>query len=290
MKALVKQKNTPLAFTTNHSRPHAIHAGDVIVQVALAGICRTDIYVARGWIDHSDDIVIGHEFCGMVTESLDERFTVGDFVACNPILPDLTMLGVEHSGVFAQYAKVTGDMLYSASGLSESVAAYVEPIAASLAPLKSKCITPEQKGLIIGDNRISHLTYQILMRLGYNVDIIELDKCYSIPENSIDYALETFTNDKVFNFLPRIIKQGGTLILKSRNPDAIAVNFYPFVKKEITLEALYYHNFIDSIAFAHQHGDIFEPLLGRSYPLEAFADAFDENEKGDHKIFFDCRL
>ena len=46
---------------------------NVLVKVHYAGICRTDIGVANGAINHKDTIILGHEFCGTI-----EKFYNGE--------------------------------------------------------------------------------------------------------------------------------------------------------------------------------------------------------------------
>lgn len=285
MKALVKSHSKKLELKEIH-KPFINGDNQVLIKVKKAGICRTDIYVSNGWITNvRDNLTVGHEFCGVVEESTSNKFKKGDFVACNPIFDDLTMLGLEHHGCFAEYIKLPSEKLYHADGINPDLAAYAEPIAASLAPLKSKNINKEQVGGIYGINRISELTLNIMKDAGYNVQLIdENDK--NIKEEYYDFIIETYSQTEAFNNITKMLKRNGTFILKSRNPEHIPVNFYEVVKKEITMEALYYNDFQLAVDYARDKSYLFEHLLGNSYYLEEWEEAYKENEKGLKKIFF----
>jgi threonine dehydrogenase-like Zn-dependent dehydrogenase len=285
MKALIKEcgkdlqlKEIPMPVITNDN--------EVIIKVDMAGICRTDIYVSRGWIKHRDNLVVGHEFSGVVFQSNSTLFQEGDYVACNPIFDDLSMLGVDHDGCFAEYIKIDASKLHHAKNVKPCYAAYVEPIAASLAPLKSKNITKKQKGCFFGNNRISQLTYEIMKDAGYNVSVIDHENTDTIENETYDYVIETFSCTNAFDEITRILKKNGTFILKSRNPEKVPVNFYEIVKKELILEALYYNSFELAVEYAENKTYLFKHLMGKSFPLEKWKEAYEANEVGKHKIFF----
>lgn len=286
MKALVKETGKELSLK-EIPIPVIKNKGEVLIKIILAGICRTDIYVSNGWIKHKDNLTIGHEFSGTVIESMSDKFKLGTTVACNPIFKDLSMLGIEHNGCFAQYIKINEDQLHIANGTKDlHLIAYVEPIAASLAPLKSKHITKSQKGCLFGDNRISHLTYKIMKDAGYNISIIDHHQTFHIEKETYDYVIETFSCTDAFDEITRILKKKGTFVLKSRNPEKIPVNFYEIVKKELILESLYYNDFDLAVYYAINKPYLFKDLMGDSYPLEKWKDAYKANELGTHKIFF----
>ena len=258
---------------------------DIIIKVDYAGICRTDIYAAENKIATKDNLILGHEFSGHILHSNNLTFKEGDYVCVNPIFDDLTMIGLDHDGCFSNYITVPSSCVYDCSGFSDNrVAAYIEPIAASLAPLKSKFIKKEMVGAVYGENRIGYLTYEIMKKNGYNIQIISSDM--PLADNSFDYVIETLATKETFDTLSRIIKKNGLLILKSRFPNHILVNFYEYVKKEIMIEPLYYHDFSFAIEYARQYYNDFIYLLGDSYSLQDWKKAFELSSSGDKKIFF----
>lgn len=258
---------------------------DTLIKVDLAGICRTDIYAAENTIKTLPTLVLGHEFSGTVVSSLNNTIKEGSYVCVNPIFKDLTMLGLDYNGCFAEYISVPSEYVYACEGFSDNrISAYIEPIAASLAPLKSRHITKEMEGAVYGDNRIGRLTYEIMRKQGYNIQLI--DNTTPVRANSLDYVVETLATTEVFDKLSHIIKPQGTLILKSRFPNHILMNFYDYVRKEILMEPLYYHNFDYAISYARENFDDFIYLLGESYLLDDWKKAFAQSKVSDKKIFF----
>lgn len=261
------------------------HIHNTLIKVDYAGICRTDIYAAQNKIKTKNEIILGHEFSGFIVESLDNKFKEGEAVTFNPIFDDLTMIGVEHHGCFSEYISVNSSQVYSLGNFNNMrVGAYIEPIAASLAPLKSRFINTDMIGAVYGENRIGKLTYEIMSKNGYNIEII--DSKSDLIENKYDYVIETLATTETFDILSKIIKKKGVLILKSRFPNHIPVNFYNYVRKEILIEPLYYHDFDFAIDYAKSYYMDFIHLFGNSYNLDNWKEAFNESCTGDKKIFF----
>jgi len=258
---------------------------DILIKVDTAGICRTDIYAAENKIQTKETLVLGHEFAGYIEKSENSLFKEGDFVVVNPIYENLSMLGVDHDGCFSSHINVPSQLVYHFGNFHDHrIPAYVEPIAASLAPLKSRFIQKEMVGAVYGENRIGMLTYEIMKKQGYNIVIV--DQHHDIADNTFDYVIETLAVTETFDKLSKIIKKNGILILKSRYPKHISVNFYDYVRKEILIEPLYYHDFDFAIDYAKKNYKDFLYLLGDSYGLNNWQSAFHVSQTGDKKIFF----
>lgn len=265
------------------TRPRPVIDGemDVLIQVSLTGICKTDIYVSEGKMGSKNDIVLGHEFSGYVVESGNDAFKPGDFVACHPVFEDLRMLGVDFDGSFSELIKVPASSCYKFDESVPKLAAYIEPIAASMAPLNLDCVrNPENKGVIIGKGRIPKLTETVLQRAGCNVSSQE-----EITSGSYDYVIETAAEESLLDAALDFLKPGGCLILKSRSPSKVPLDLYKIVRKEIKLEGCYYYDFAKTVEFAIQNKDLFEHLLGDVYNLEDWKVAFEASLNADRKIF-----
>jgi len=290
MKALVKKHGEKLELT-QIPKPFASKNGEVIVKVLMAGICRTDIYVSNGWINEvKDNLTIGHEFMGIVEETMSAKFKVGDLVTCNPIFDNDKMFGVDYDGCFAEFIKVYDTKLYHANEVELKFGAYVEPIAASLAPLTSKLINKDLFGAVYGNNRIGELTFNILKDAGYNIVLLDHKTPEQYKSETYDYIIETFSQIEAFDNIIRILKRKGIFIAKSRNPDKIPLDLYTIVKKGIIIEGLYYGDFSMAVEYARNKTYLFENLMGKVYPLEDWEKAYTENDLGLHKIFFNPTL
>jgi threonine dehydrogenase-like Zn-dependent dehydrogenase len=280
MKALIKKDKETLIEQYTFSTLH-----DITIKVDTAGICRTDIYAAENKIKTKKNLILGHEFTGYIHQSRHKNFKEGDLVVVNPIFEDLTMLGVDHDGCFANFINVSSSKVFHFGSFHDlRIPAYVEPIAASLAPLKSRLINKEMVGAVYGENRIGILTYEIMKKQGYNIVIV--DKNNELADNTFDYVIETLATTETFDRLSKLIKKNGVLIMKSRYPNYVSINFYDYVRKEIMIEPLYYHDFQFAIDYAKTYYDDFLYLLGDTYQLEDWKKAFTASQNGNKKIFF----
>src|SRR3569832_1482393 len=84
MRAIVKSTEGVAIWNMPAPKPAR---GEVLVRVKLAGLCRTDVFVAEGRIPSKPDIVLGHEFSGIVADTGAETdgFRPGDRVTAMPV-------------------------------------------------------------------------------------------------------------------------------------------------------------------------------------------------------------
>lgn len=289
MKALLKEGSSISVQLV--VRPQLTDGCSVLVRVMLAGLCRTDLYAADGKIKVCDPLVLGHEFSGVIEEIGDavDGLRVGQRVTVNPVLPCLecnychrgeqrlcqssTFLGVDRSGCFAEFICVpAAAILPVPDGVSNLSAAYTEPVAASLAVLKTG-ILPSQKGMIYGKNRFSQLLLQILKLRGIENLVIydpEIDHHY-LEEGVFDYVIETVVSSQALTNMVRAIRPGGKIILKSRQYEPVMLRMNELLKKEPVLHVVNYGYFEDALALLASGGLDVEPLVDGIYGLEDFA-------------------
>ncbi len=292
MKAIVKEKSS--LKLQSRAKPLLEQNQNVIIKVAICGLCRTDMYVAQGLLSTQESIIPGHEFSGVVEAvSADVRHVnLGDKVAVFPFFQQNNQqvaLGVDVDGAFAEFIKVPASIVYKVpENLSFKEAAYLEPLAASLAVLDMP-IHPKDKGLIFGDNRIATLTKYLLENHGFDgVDIADLAQYPQLKHNSYDYIIETLANEHTIAAIINLIKPKGILILKSRPHQGIPFPVAQIVKKEIKILPAYYGNFQTCIdLLASKKIDILS-LLGETYSFEEAVDILQgKNQVNDNKkIFF----
>ncbi len=300
MKALVKTQQS--VRIENVAKPTPRHRDDVVIRVALTGLCRTDVYVAEGIVPAGkDDLILGHEFSGIV-EAVGESVTnvrVGDRVCVMPFLSiettehgkyaHSTQLGVHHDGSLGEYACVPAYTVYKLpESVSLKMGAYLEPVCASMAVLKAP-IHPLQKGLIYGDNRISQLTLRILQAEGF-ADVTTFDHTDAsiapLQGDHYDFIIETLATTATMAQMIHAVKPGGVIVLKSRQHTPVGMNINDLVKKDITLAAVNYAPFEDCIALAASGRLDVEDLFGDVYPLEQFADIFEMSKGKESKKLF----
>ena len=281
--------------------------GEVLVRVAIAGLCRTDVYVARGRLPAADPVVLGHEFAGTVAEVGEgARARVGERVAVLPLLPcrrcplclagdtincpRRRMLGVDRDGAFAQYVTVPAELVYPVpESLPFPHAAYAEPLAAALGVLRAG-LRPGQRGLILGRNRFSVLVERVLKAHGFTaLEVCELPRDDSMPaEGAYEFVVETGIGPTTLAAMIHAAAPGGTLVLRSRQPGPVALDLLPAVIKQLTLRAVGYGSFGRALGLLGEGAPDLEGLLGPAFPLAAHAEVFARDQTSESaKLFFD---
>lgn len=302
MRALIKEKNN--LGIQDAPIPTLTDTNNVLIRVAVSGLCRTDVYVAEGLITSAKDkLILGHEFSGTV-EAIGNNaawLKPGDRVAVMPVFPlefgqissldgaISTMLGLDHDGSFSEYIAVPSPFVHKLpDNVTFKQGAYLEPVAASLAPLNAG-IMPQQKGLIYGENRISRLTERVLHAKGFtNIDVFD-DKDYAsapLAENSYDFIIETFATTETMERMVKAVKPNGKIILKSRQHVPVAFNINTLVMKDISLHAVNYGEFEEGISLIASGKLQIDDLLGDVYALDDYARVFALSKQGEEKKIF----
>jgi len=304
MRALVRGKSS--VGIREIAKPVLRLSSDILICVQLAGLCRTDVFAAEGKIKCKDDIVLGHEFSGIVEQagSAANDLRIGDKVTVMPIMPcgtctfcaskqsdkcqSTTMLGIDHDGAFAEYISVPASAVYKLPDtVSFKQGAYSEPVAASLSVMKAG-ILPAQKGLIYGDNRFSHLIARILQAHGFNnITIHDPAAGKALAENAYDFAIETIATVQAMDDIFSAVKPGGKVVVKSRKHEPVGINFNTAIKKEITLSAVNYGDFKEAIQLMADGRLQVDDLLGDIYALDDFEKVFERSKTFEStKVFF----
>ena len=297
MKAIVKKGRGIKLCEVPVPRPKA---HEVLIKIALTGLCRTDMYVAKGTIKVKEGTILGHEFSGTVVRlgAQARGFSIGDRVAVMPIVPDDEgnyvgpMMGLHSPGAYAEYVCVATHMVYKIpSTLDFRKAAYAEPVAASLAVLHAP-IRKKQTGIIIGSSRIATLTLRVMQVFGFHsVTVVEPKDLRSIPDDSLDFAIETVIDAEIFAQMVRIVKPKGVIVLKSRQYHPASVVIASVVKKDLTLCGTYYGSFKTAIQLLGGKKLKVDDILGAVYSFEEGVELLQKPnwEHGHRKIFFSAQ-
>jgi L-iditol 2-dehydrogenase len=280
MNALVKTKQT-LELRT--SRRPTLGPRQVLIQVKSVGLCRTDLLVADGSIQVEGDLVLGHEFSGVVVETTSDLFQIDQRVSVNPYDENLGFMGLDRQGALCDFVAVNEGKVIAAPGLDFKTAAYLEPVAASMAVL-SVCTNKRKRGAVYGKNRIAELTYLILKSEGLRVDWLD-EK--AIPKsNAYDYVVETLFSEEAVRDITQMLKPGGLLVIKSRKKQAAGVVAADWVSKELTLKCVNYSSFEVAMRWLTVNQEKVQHLLGKSYPIQKWEEAFAEARRAEGKKTF----
>jgi len=289
----VRREENELCFRQT-PRPQLLSDTDVIIKVKIAGLCRTDLYAAQGRLKLKFPTTLGHEFSGVIEEkgSAVKDLKCGDRVSCFPLMSDANgnelFMGVDYDGAFAEYVRVSASQVYALpDSISDKQGAYLEPIAASLAPL-NLALDKSLVGGIWGNNRIALLTLRIFECFGYyNINIIDSSNADSFNQH-FDYLIETELNNDSVEKIVNALKPKGLLILKSRPFSTIAFPVRQIVQKEIQLLGAHYGEFKKGIQLLADKQLYVDDLFGDDFPLSQATPLLAEGAipKESKKIFF----
>jgi D-arabinitol dehydrogenase (NADP+) len=159
--------------------------GDVLIEVARAGICGTDLHILDGDYELARfPMTPGHEFAGTIAavgEGVRHR-TVGERVTADPNLPcglcpecqrgavnqchDLAVVGVSRDGAFARYVSVPERVVVPIGSLSFAEGALVEPLACVVWGLQRIRPAPGSRALVFGAGPMGCMLIQALAACG----------------------------------------------------------------------------------------------------------------------------
>jgi len=167
-------------FTLDDVAEPVAGPGQVVVAVAAAGICGTDVHATQGLFPYRPPLVLGHEYTGVVHavgRGVSKRL-IGRAVACEPSYgcgtcaecdagrvsqcPNLTRLGG-----FAQRVAMPAHCAHPLPrGLDPMAGALTEPAACCLAGLESFPMPRGATVLVIGGGIMGLLTMALARRRG----------------------------------------------------------------------------------------------------------------------------
>src|SRR5271170_4906933 len=227
MRAIVRRRGaTELAeIEAPVARP-----GELVVEVAVAGTCRTDLFVADGTIPVAEGRVLGHELSGRVIASASSGRRTGERVAVIPGIPcgrcpscaerpercaRPAFLGVAEDGAFARFVRVPAlCALPLPDAISDREGAFVEPLAAALAVLDAG-VRPGEEVAIVGKNRIGELVARVIERAHGRRPAL-LDEGEPGPSDAFDAVVETVPTSAALDVALEALRPRGKLVLKSR--------------------------------------------------------------------------
>lgn len=158
---------------------------EVVVRVAACGICGTDVHIYRNEYMSQFPLIPGHEFSGTVVE-VGKAVTdvqVGERVAVDPNLycshcdfcrneeanhcRNWQGVGITRSGGFAEYVAAPARACYRLpENLTDTQAAFIEPLSCVVHALKRIRVWPGAQVLILGAGPMGLLLLQALRHSG----------------------------------------------------------------------------------------------------------------------------
>lgn len=178
-------------LVTDHPLP-ARHPGEALVAVRVAGVCDTDLGLARGYMGYRG--VLGHEFVGTVTACDDPgwvgRRVVGDINAGCGACEECRLRGGHHCaartvlGIAGRDGALAEALVLPTRGLcevpdvvSDDAAVFAEPLAAALHVVdelaEARARTGGSRGVVVlGDGKLGLLIALSLAAVGEPVTLV----------------------------------------------------------------------------------------------------------------------
>ncbi len=184
----------PLVAIEDREQPSPVEPYDVVVRVAGAGVCRTELHILRGELDTSLPHVLGHENAGYVA-AVGEKVTtvqVGDPVVCYPFLsdglsraerggvdsnaPGRVTPGIDAPGGFAEYFLSTERAMLRLPAGTDPIpfAPLTDAGLAAYRACRKLDLAPGATVVVTGVGGLGHLAIQILRAISA-VRIVAVD-------------------------------------------------------------------------------------------------------------------
>jgi 2-desacetyl-2-hydroxyethyl bacteriochlorophyllide A dehydrogenase len=290
-------------FVRDHPEPSPA-AGDVTIRVELAGICATDLEIARGYMNFRG--VPGHEFVGTViagSDNLHGRRVVGEIncvcSACDMCRAGLSghcrnrsVLGISgRDGAFARLLTLPERNCHVVpDDVGERQAVFVEPLAAAVQVVKQHPVDRRTRVAVIGIGRLGVLITQVLALEGCQLEAIDrspralalteqrgirtVPADEVVPRADYDLVVESSGAPAGLDLAVRLVRPRGTIVLKSTYAGAAEVNLAPIVVNEIRLVGNRCGPFPDALELLRTGQVEVEGLISGEYPLERGTEAF----------------
>ena len=290
-------------------------AGGALVRVALAGICRTDLEITRGYLEFRG--TLGHEWVGRVVAgdaALVGRRVVGDInfgcgrcASCAADLgrhcPTRRVLGIVGAdGAFADLTVVPERNLHLVpDGVPDMAAVFTEPLAAAFEILDQVGGVSGARATVLGAGKLGLLVAQTLARAGADVLVAarhatqraradRLGIASGTPLPGADLVVDATGAADGLGQALALVRPRGTVVLKTTVAGEHRLDLAPAVVNEITLVGSRCGRFPPALA-ALAGGEIaVEPLVDAVVPLDAAVAGFDRAAAaGAMKIVLDAR-
>jgi threonine dehydrogenase-like Zn-dependent dehydrogenase len=277
--------------------------GEAVVRVTRAGICATDLELARGYYPYTG--IPGHEFVGVVERGPDElvgKRVVGEInavcggcAACQAGRGNhcerRTVLGiVNRPGAFAERLSLPPENLHRVPDhVPDDVAVFTEPLAAALRVMEQLTPRSEERVLVLGDGRLGQLVARVMTLAGHDVEAagrherklallraagIRTCGPDSVEAGAFDVVVECTGSAGGFATARRALRPQGTLVLKSTYAGQLTLDASALVVDEIRVQGSRCGPFAPAIALLSEGKVDPRPLIDARFPLREGPAAF----------------
>lgn len=295
-----------------HPRPGP---GEALVRVRLAGICRTDLEVLKGYHDFQG--IPGHEFVGEVVEPPDSAL-LGQRVVGEINLPcgvcrrcrrglakhceERRVLGLRgKNGTFAEYLTIPTANLHPVPlEVPDEAAVFTEPLAAALSVSEAAPAGPGQRVLVVGDGNLGLLvSFTLALRgldthlVGHYREHLSLAEPYGITTwleeelspADFDLVVEASGSPTGLGVALERVRPRGTVVLKTTFAGHIPLDPALVVVPEVRLVGSRCGPFSAALRLLERGWLDPRPLISRVFPLSQGREALEfARQKGVLKV------
>jgi threonine dehydrogenase-like Zn-dependent dehydrogenase len=271
---------------------------ETVLRVRAAGICDTDLQLARGYMSFRG--ILGHEFVGELADG--RRVTAEINAACHQCptcragrprhCPNRTVVGIlNHDGAMAERVRVPLANLHAVPDcISDREAVFIEPLAAALHVAEQVPLGPGVRMAIVGDGKLGLLCAWAARLAGADVSLVgkhpeklalagaditthTLDEAAQLGRG-FDVVADCTGSPSGLSTAVGLVRPCGTVVLKTTIAGTHDLSLAPIVIDEVQLIGSRCGPFPPAIdALARRAIDV-RPLIGAEFRLDEAEAAF----------------
>ncbi|GMV99133.1 MAG: 2-deoxy-scyllo-inosamine dehydrogenase [Candidatus Hydrogenedentota bacterium] len=252
----------PRMIQTRRPRPQP---GEAMLRITKAGICNTDLELARGYMGFKG--IPGHEFVGVVeaceNPALLGKRVVGEInCVCHQCdfcrrgmshhCANRTVLGIfKRQGAFAEYVSLPEENLHLVpDAVDDETAVFTEPIAAAFRILEQFTISDSDRVIVLGDGKLAQLIAQVLWlrtkrllcigKHSWKLDLLQrLNIATALASDAVDpgadYVVEATGSETGLRRALELVRPQGVIVLKTTVAGETQADLSVPVINEITI-------------------------------------------------------
>ncbi|MDR0992248.1 MAG: galactitol-1-phosphate 5-dehydrogenase [Ruminococcus sp.] len=234
---------------------------EVLVKVAAAGICSSDIGRVFGAGAYHYPITLGHEFSGVICDTAEDsnRHLIGKRVGVFPLLPcfecescknerfetckNYSYIGSRRDGAFAEFVNVPiWNLMFLPDNVDFENAAMLEPTAVALHAVRLAAISPEKSVSVVGNGAIGQLAASFFANTALSTVLIGRDDA----NIQADITLEAVGTAESLSRCIDMTNPGGEIILIGNPPADFTLAQKPYwqiLRKQLKIKGSWNSSF-----------------------------------------------
>jgi 2-desacetyl-2-hydroxyethyl bacteriochlorophyllide A dehydrogenase len=287
-------------------------AGEVLVNVTLAGLCGTDHRIWTGKRPVRYPRVMGHELVGRLTETgervvIEPNFSCGQCPLCQEGNTNLclarTAVGIDVDGGFAELVRVPSPCCWPVpAGVADEDLLLTEPLAVVVRAVIRGAPKAGETAAVVGAGTLGLLALQVLRAHGARVLAVSrtrrrldlatklgAEDVHSLADGPLDAAARRFSGREGVDLVVEtagvaeavtqaleLVRPGGRVVLTGLPHEPTPVPFFSVVRREVTIvgSMIYQDEFPEALRLVASGAVQTRPLVTHHFTLDAIGEAF----------------